>query len=124
MNTGLSYKVVESQRTITKTVELKISKDWGMFTSGGNRSLRLKAEKLVEQVKSTDSLVKRLEYFTEYFRGYRSLSNTKTMRESSDTMVREMVWGFAMNLGKCVGISYETLDNVWNSKDSYPKKKV
>jgi hypothetical protein len=118
--TGLFYKEVNYRMPETKQVELKIPRDWGMFTPQGNRSLRLKAEKLVLKVKENESTMARLNAFVEYFKGYRKLSNTKTMSEAGDTMVREMVWSFAVALGRCVGVSDSVLDNLWNSKDSHP----
>jgi hypothetical protein len=120
MNTGLFYKEVNYRIPETKQVELKVPRDWGMFTPQGNRSLRLKAEKLVNKVKENDSTLARLNAFVEYFKSYRKLSNTKTMSEASDTMVRELVWSFAVVVGRCVGISDSTLDNLWNSNDAHP----
>ena len=122
MSTGLTYEK-QDYSFKTKTVELRIPKDWGMFTSAGNRSLRQKAEKLVEQCKTTDSLIERLKFFRDYFKGYRSLIGTKTMGEAGDTAVREQVWCFAMDLGKCLRIDSKTLDDLWDSKDSYPAPK-
>jgi NAD(P)H-nitrite reductase large subunit len=119
METGLFYKQ-EWKTTQVKTIELRVPKDWGMYSIQGNKSIRLKAEKLVKTVKRTSSTIEKMKAFTDFFKEYRRLQKTKTMAESGDTAVREQVWGFAVDLGKCVDLSYSTLDKLWESEDSNP----
>jgi len=120
----LSYTDTFTQSTQqTRTVEVVAPQKWGMYSSGGNKSLEKKAERLLKKVQANKSTVKRLAAFAEFFRGWRSMQNTKTMRESGDTAVREVVWGFALEVGRCVGIDNYTLDTIWDSDDAYPKRK-
>lgn len=119
---------IETQFTYTttfpqeKTMRLVIPKDWEMFTSGGNRSLRLKAEKLVEKVSKETDTLKRLKHFANFWKSYRTMSSSKTMAEADDTAVREIVWDFSRRVGKCFGIDEHTLNTLWESRESYPKR--
>lgn len=119
MNTGMFLTVSKEIRE-TKKVELKIPKEWGMFTSQGNRSLRLKAERLVAKIKDEKDFTKRLRAITLFFKSYRKMSDSKNMGEADDTAVRELVYDFALKLGKCVGISSYTIDDIWESDESHP----
>jgi hypothetical protein len=121
MQTKLSYTETTS-RPVEKTVQLQIPKEWGMYTAQGNKSLTKKAEILVSKIESTTSTIERLALFAKFFKSYRKMSQFKSFRGAGDTAVRECVWDFALEVGKCVGIDYSTLDNIWDSADAHPER--
>lgn len=119
--TELTYRE-EKRNTTREYVErtIQVSKDWGMFTPQGNQQMKKKAQTLVKNVlkvkNSTDNYIDYLKCFEKYFNSYERGTRTKTLSESSDTMVREMVWSFAERVGKSVNISYDALDDLWNRR--------
>ena len=122
----LTYKEISySQKTIEK--EVKIPKNWGMFSAQGNQIMRKKAESLVKNIlkvkeKNPCDIISYLKCFDKYFKSYqKTLSTNKNYKEAGDTCVREMIWGFAESVGKSLGISEETLDELWNVRHDYKK---
>lgn len=121
MHTELTYKVTKhncNYETVERTI--RTPKDWGMYTPQGNQAMRKKANTLVKNVlkvkNNSNNYIDYLKCFEKYFKSYERGTRTKTCAESGDTMVREMVWGFAENVGKSVGISYDALDDLWNRR--------
>jgi len=97
-----------------KVSEIAVPKTWGMFTYAGNKSLERKAQRLKDDVlKANKELVPELKAFTKYFKSWRRLHNTKTMPESGDTAVRELVWCFAEKIAFKIGVR-SALDDIWD----------
>lgn len=106
-------KVLRSEQVVER--ELKPYTNWGMFSSAGNRSLRNKAQTLINNIEKAKSWEDKSKAFKKYFKSWRSMHDTKTMRESSDTAVRETVWCFAEKVAKAIGFSTFTLDDIWEN---------
>jgi hypothetical protein len=110
----LTYRALVKQPAPTyETREVKVPNHWGMYTPAGNKSLTKKAEKLVAEIEEAKGIVAKLKIFKKYFKGWRSLHNTKTMSESGDTEVRECVWCFAARVARAVDVDEESLDKIW-----------
>lgn len=89
--------VTETANAMTKH---ETPREWGMFTSAGNRSISCKADRLVADLAN---YVRRPDAFRRFFRSFKKLYGTKTMGEAGDTAVREIVLGFAMRFKDLVG---------------------
>ena len=98
----------------------RVPKDWGMFTSQGNKSLRLKAEKFVTKVTEEKSLGKQLRDFADFLKSWRRMANAKTMKEALDTAVGDVVYEFVMGVAKQLDIEKKHIDNVWGSNEALP----
>ena len=97
-----------------KVSEIEVPKSWGMFTSAGNKSLEKKAQRLKDDViKANKELVPELKAFAKYIKAWRSLGNTKTMPESGDTVVRELIWDFAEKVAYKIGVG-AALEDIWD----------
>jgi len=115
----MSLTYIETvQRTEKRERTLEVPKKWAMFTAQGNSRMRTKALKLVKKLEVSELYSDKVKAFEWYFKAYYNacLSKSKVMSEASDTAVRETVWCFALKAGQTVGVSEDTLDDLWNNK--------
>lgn len=109
---------ITRKKVTTSEEALFVPDHWGMFTAHGNRSLRRKAQRLYDEI---DEAWRSGEFnytayrqaFTKFFKAWRRMHNTRTMGESSDTAVREMVWSFAEKVARSIRYDYFALDAIW-----------
>lgn len=113
---ALTY--TETRRLTTterREVTLLVPNGWGMFTAQGNSRMKAKANSMVKKLEKAKSYSDKVKAFEQYFKAYRSACNStsEVMSEAGDTDVREQVWWFAVQAGKAVDVSENTLDDLW-----------
>lgn len=111
--TEFTYKKMTFENKIVEK-RLIIPRDFAMFTSAGNRAIRIKAESLVKKVSEEKDYLKTLGHFSKFFKSFSAMRNSKSYREAGDTEVRGCVWSFAERVAECFGIDHSTLDELWN----------
>jgi len=74
----------------SRTVVVKPYKSWGMFTTRGNKRISELAQRLMDGVERSSSIVDKLVHFDKFFKATYKLDNYKSYREAGDTD-----WGVA-----------------------------
>lgn len=88
----MKMKVTKTERT-EKEVELKPPKSFGMYTSAGDRKLHGYAQTLLNDIEKRGKDPEHAVYL--YLKKYYRACKAPNSSEASDTMVREIVRGFA-----------------------------
>lgn len=96
-------------------VDIKPYVYWSMFTSAGNKSISNKAQKLIDRINvaKTDKQIKKALHM--FLRSYKQMYSTKTMGESNDTAVREVVFGFYEEVIDHSGIDIDP-EKMWHDE--------
>lgn len=89
--------------------QVSVPTEYAMFSKVGDRSLELKGQTLIKnlskiKVSSPDRNVESVKAFTKYFKSWKSCSKSKSMKEYSDSAVRELILQFAKDCARIVDI--------------------
>lgn len=115
----MSLTYVETQyntAVVRETKILRAPKNWGMFTSEGNKSLEKKAERLLTKLESSKSTSIQISALLSFLNSYRKMGNSKTMREAWDTAVRECVWDFFKKACTSIGLG-SSANDLWEKEE-------
>lgn len=96
-------------------LEKLISGNYGMYTSAGNKSIENKFKTCIEKLKNAEKASDRVKALEQVVCGWRRMHNTKTMAESGDTAVREVVWHVLTKVGEQFNIPYDVCDWIWDT---------
>jgi hypothetical protein len=96
-----------------KTHEVVAHDEWGMFTTAGNKRLQTLAQRLIDDVQTTDNFMARLKMFEKFIMAWRRMDRYKSYSEASDTDVRERVWSHCTYVARALGINIDTIDDLW-----------
>lgn len=107
--TKISYG--KSVRIETK-YELKAYNNWGMFTTKGNKSLKLKAQALINKLENTNDTRKQVNALLSFLKSYKRMCNSNSYLEADDTDVRDCVFGFFEKACMSIGLK-ESAENLW-----------
>lgn len=118
---SLTYTKTETRYNEQKVqVTITSPKDWALFTSAANRSFQKRGETLIKKLEeaskdqSSKGFEKKIKAMIGYVQGYRKACK-KSGTGASDTMVREIVFGFLEDCAKAVGVSEGTVRDVWDN---------
>lgn len=125
MNNTMNNQTQEKPTVVPETFNLstiRVPKEFGMFSSAGNRSLELKSQTLIKslskiKIRSSDRQVECVKAFTKYFKSWKQMSKSKHMKECTDTEVRNCVRDFAETCAKIVRTPKEMIDVIY--EDAY-----
>ncbi len=112
---ALSYR-----RSVTTYVDqpIGVPLSFGFYSKEANREMGKIASRLYEafdrplDAPQHHSLTAKLHFAYEYLKAADALR--KKYPEGYDTAVRECIWYFLQQVGECVGLDYDLLDDVWN----------
>jgi hypothetical protein len=114
----MTLQYTEKVVTVTeKKTALRSPKQWGMYTSAGNRSLFLKSETLLKKIERLQQenapRVKLKNAVKAFYRSYERMCNNPNYPEASDTAVRDAVCYFAERAWKAAGLDPYSVSQIW-----------
>lgn len=101
---------------MNETLENIIKSGYGMYTTAGSKSIENKFRTLIKKLDKEDvTLGDKVNAISKVVTSYRAMSNTKSYSESSDTAVREEVWGVLCKVAEQYDVPYPVVDWIWDN---------